>query len=428
MRNAGHEHSRPGFEPGRSPAMAVRQGVRGRVPAARRRAGRGPRSRAARRGLTDLRSRGTFHGLSSREESERLLRKTERFHLIQSGGGTGPTIPRQPILVVQGRCQLLRGSRASADERRKAKTLRPPNLFDIVSKRFFVLGTRQRFMAIESGEKTGPADGPDVPSRYSRQVLFEAIGREGQQRLMASSVALVGCGALGTVQASLLVRAGVGRVRIIDRDFVEESNLQRQILFDEEDVRALLPKAVAAEIKLRRTNSLVAIEGGVEDLNASTIGRLLDGFDLLLDATDNFDARYLLNDYAVNTGVPWVYGACVGSYGLTFPILPGETACLRCVFESAPPPGLSPTCDTAGVLGPIVGLVASLQAAEALKILSGRRERVSRRMAVMDVWEGRHEVIDLPPRDPDCPCCARREFPWLEGRLGSDTTVLGGRN
>ena len=283
-------------------------------------------------------------------------------------------------------------------------------------------------MAIESGEKNGPADGPDVPSRYSRQVLFEAIGREGQQRLMASSVALVGCGALGTVQASLLVRAGVGRVRIIDRDFVEESNLQRQILFDEEDVRALLPKAVAAEIKLRRTNSLVAIEGVVEDLNASTIGRLLDGFDLLLDATDNFDARFLLNDYAVNTGVPWVYGACVGSYGLTFPILPGETACLRCVFESAPPPGLSPTCDTAGVLGPIVGLVASLQAAEALKILSGRRERVSRRMAVMDVWEGRQDVIDLPPRDPDCPCCARREFPWLEGRLGSDTTVLCGRN
>src|SRR5258706_246090 len=245
---------------------------------------------------------------------------------------------------------------------------------------------------------------------------------------MAWSVALVGCGALGTVQASLLVRAGVGRVRIIDRDFVEESNLQRQILFDEEDVRALLPKAVAAEIKLRRTNSLVAIEGVVEDLNASTIGRLLDGFDLLLDATANFDARFLLNDYAVNTGVPWVYGACVGSYGLTFPILPGETACLRCVFESAPSPGLSPTCDTAGVLGPIDGLVASLQAAEALKILSGRRERVSRRMAVMDVWEGRQDVIDLPPRDPDCPCCARREFPWLEGRLGSDTTVLCGRN
>ena len=274
-----------------------------------------------------------------------------------------------------------------------------------------------------------PAGGrPEIPARYSRQILFEEIGSEGQARLMASKAVLVGCGALGTVQASLLVRAGVGTLRIIDRDFVEESNLQRQILFDEEDVRALLPKAVAAEKKLRATNSLVRVEGVVEDLNASTVARLLDGFDLILDATDNFDARFLLNDYAVKTGTPWIYGACVGSYGLTFPILPGETACLRCVFESAPPPGLSPTCDTAGVLGPIVGIVASLQAAEALKILTGRRERVTRRMAVMDVWEGRLDLIDQPPRDPACPCCFRREFSYLEGTLGSDTATMCGRN
>jgi adenylyltransferase/sulfurtransferase len=267
-----------------------------------------------------------------------------------------------------------------------------------------------------------------IPARYSRQVLFEEIGAEGQARLMESKVALVGCGALGTVQASLLARAGVGTLRIIDRDFVEESNLQRQILFDEEDARAILPKAVAAETKLRAMNSLVRVEGVVEDLNASTIGRLLDGFDLLLDATDNFDARFLLNDYAVKTGRPWIYGACVGSYGLTFPILPGETACLRCVFESAPPPGLSPTCDTAGVLGPIVGIIASLQAAEALKILTGRRERVTRKMSVVDVWEGRQDLIDLPPRRADCPCCGRREFSYLEGALGSDTATLCGRN
>ena len=187
----------------------------------------------------------------------------------------------------------------------------------------------------------------DVPARYSRQVLFEEIGHAGQARLMAARVALVGCGALGTVQASLLVRAGVGTLRIIDRDFVEESNLQRQILFDEEDVRALLPKAVAAERKLRATNSLVNVEGLVEDLNAASIGRLLEGFDLVMDATDNFDARFLLNDYCVKTGTPWVYGACVGSYGLTFPILPGDTACLRCVFETArrrasPPPATPP--------------------------------------------------------------------------------------
>src|SRR3989442_8668481 len=271
-------------------------------------------------------------------------------------------------------------------------------------------------------------DNADIPARYSRQVLFEEIGRDGQARLMASRVALVGCGALGTVQASLLVGAGVGTLRIIDRDFVEESNLQRQILFDEEDVRALLPKAVAAEKKLRATNSLVRVEGVVEALNDSTVARLLDGFDLILDATDNFDARFLLNDYAVKTGTPWIYGACVGSYGLTFPILPGETACLRCVFERAPPPGLSPTCDTAGVLGPIVGIVASLPAAEALKIPTRRRERVTRRMAVVDVWEGRQDLIDQPPRDPACLCCARREFSYLEGALGSDTATLCGRN
>ncbi|HEU4402477.1 MAG TPA: ThiF family adenylyltransferase, partial [Candidatus Polarisedimenticolia bacterium] len=262
----------------------------------------------------------------------------------------------------------------------------------------------------------------------SRQVLFDGIGREGQEKIIAARVALVGCGALGTVQASLLVRAGVGALRIIDRDFVEESNLQRQILFDEEDVRQVLPKAVAAERKLRAVNSLVKVEGLVEDLNAATIGRLLQGFDLVLDATDNFDARFLLNDWAVKTGTPWVYGACVGSYGLTFPILPGETACLRCVFESAPPPGLSPSCDTAGVLGSIVGIIASLQVAEALKILTGRRERVSRKMSVLDVWDGRQDQIDLPSRDPACPCCGAGEFAYLEGKLGSDTTTLCGRN
>ena len=277
----------------------------------------------------------------------------------------------------------------------------------------------------QDGTRTAPVA---IPARYSRQILFEEIGSDGQARLMASKVALVGCGALGTVQASLLARAGVGRLRIIDRDFVEESNLQRQILFDEEDARAILPKAVAAVKKLRAANSLIEVEGLVEDLNASTVDRLLGGFDLILDATDNFDARFLLNDYAVKTGTPWIYGACVGSYGLTFPILPGETACLRCVFESAPPPGMSPTCDTAGVLGPIVGLIASLQAAEALKILSGHRERVTRKMAVLDVWEGRQSFVDLPAREPDCPCCARREFSYLEGVSGSDTATLCGRN
>jgi molybdopterin-synthase adenylyltransferase len=268
----------------------------------------------------------------------------------------------------------------------------------------------------------------EIPARYSRQILFGGIGREGQARIMASRAVLVGCGALGTVQASLLVRAGVGTVRIIDRDFVEESNLQRQILFDEEDVRNLLPKAVAAERKLRAVNSLVTVEGLVEDVHASSVGRLLDGFDLIVDATDNFDTRFLLNDYAVKIGTPWIYGACVGSYGLTFPILPGETACLRCIFESAPPAGLSPSCDTAGVIGPLVGVIASLQAAEALKILAGRRERINRRITTLDLWDNERTMIDMPGRSPDCPCCVRREFPYLEGALGADATTLCGRS
>jgi molybdopterin/thiamine biosynthesis adenylyltransferase len=271
-------------------------------------------------------------------------------------------------------------------------------------------------------------EGATVHPRYSRQVLFSGIGKEGQARIISSRVALIGCGALGAVQAALLVRAGVGTLRIIDRDFVEESNLQRQILFDEEDVRAVLPKAAAAERKLRAANSLVNVEGIVEDVNASSIGRLLDGFDLIVDATDNFDARFLLNDYAVKSGTPWVYGACVGAYGLTFPILPHEGACLRCVFESAPPAGVSPSCDTAGVIGPIVSVIAGIQVAEALKVLSGNRDRVQRRITTIDLWENRHESIDLPPPVPDCPCCGRHDYPYLDGTLGADATTLCGRN
>jgi molybdopterin-synthase adenylyltransferase len=297
-----------------------------------------------------------------------------------------------------------------------------------MSKRFFFACSQTVRLEDSVTGNQGQQSSREIPSRYSRQVLFDGIGQEGQARLMASRVALVGCGALGALQASLLVRAGVGMLRIIDRDFVEESNLQRQILFDEEDVRDVLPKAAAAEKKLRAVNSLVSVEGVVEDLNASNIAALLDGFDLIADGTDNFEARYLINDYAVKTGTPWVYGACVGAYGLTFPILPGETACLRCIFESAPAPGISPTCDTAGIIAAIAGATASLQVAEALKILAGKRDRIQRRITVLDLWSNRHELINLPPRDPDCPCCGRRTFPYLEGTIGSEAGTLCGRN
>jgi molybdopterin-synthase adenylyltransferase len=264
--------------------------------------------------------------------------------------------------------------------------------------------------------------------RYSRQVLFNGIKSQGQAKICASRVAMVGCGALGTAQASLLVRAGVGTLRIIDRDFVDESNLQRQILFDEEDVRAVMPKAVAAEKKLRLANSLVNIEGVVDDVNASSIDRLLAGFDLIIDASDNFDVRYLINDFSVKNRIPWIYGACVSAHGLMFPILPGEGPCLRCVFESKPPAGVSLSCDTAGVIGPIVALIAAMQVSEALKMLSGAWGRVSRKITSIDLWENQYHSVNLPPINPDCPCCVRQEFPFLDGLFEAEVATLCGRN
>jgi adenylyltransferase/sulfurtransferase len=267
-----------------------------------------------------------------------------------------------------------------------------------------------------------------VHPRYSRQILFEGIGIKGQARIGSSRVVMVGCGALGAVQASLLVRAGVGTLRIIDRDFVDESNLQRQVLFDEEDVRSVLPKAIAAEKKLRAVNSLVQVEGVVEDVNPASIDRLMNGFDLIIDATDNFDVRYLINDYSVKNLVPWIYGACVGSHGLMFPIIPGESPCLRCVFEQKPPAGATQSCDTAGIIGPIVVAIAGMQVAEALKLLSGARDQISQKIVSIDLWENQFQSVNLPPMNPDCPCCARHEFPFLDGLLGAEATTLCGRN
>ncbi len=267
-------------------------------------------------------------------------------------------------------------------------------------------------------------------ARYARQVLFEKIGVEGQQRLGASRVVLIGCGALGTVLANTLVRAGVGRLRICDRDYIEQDNLQRQVLFDEDDIKANLPKAQAAAAKLARINSEVNVEPVVVDVNAGNIERLADGADLLLDGTDNFETRFLINDLAVKTNRPWVYGAVIGATGLCLTIIPHDTPCLRCVFEEAPPPEMNPTCETAGILASTVNVVASLQAVEAIKLLIGRKDQINRRLVNIDVWSGRFVNVKVQSAydDGNCPCCKRKEFPYLEGRMGSTATTLCGRD
>ena len=262
--------------------------------------------------------------------------------------------------------------------------------------------------------------------RYSRQILFRGIGEAGQEALLASHAAIVGCGALGSFHAAALARAGVGRITIIDRDFVEPSNLQRQWLFEERDAAEGLPKAVAAERRLAAINSGIEARGMVADLTAENADDLLGGTSLILDGTDNFEARYLINDFAVSRGIPWIYGAAVGSYGLAMAVIPGRTACLRCVYPE-PPSGAQPTCETAGVLNAIVSTVASLQVADALKILSGRAELVRGRITTVDVWEGGIRQIEGPGRDPECPTCGRGEFPFLEERR-RPPAVLCGRN
>ncbi len=266
--------------------------------------------------------------------------------------------------------------------------------------------------------------------RYSRQMRFPGIGEDGQKRLVESHVTLCGCGALGTVLANALVRAGVGHLRLIDRDFIETNNLQRQVLFDEHDVAANLPKAEAAARKLADVNSSVHVEPVVTDIDRTNIVELVQDADLILDGTDNFEIRYLINDAAVKLNKPWVYGGCIGSHGQTMTILPGQTPCLRCVFEAAPNPGEAGTCETAGVLSPIVNIVASFQVAEALKILAGKLDRINRELIYVDVWDNIQRRIKIARLlgKVDCPCCQRRRFEWLEGEHGAHTTSLCGRN
>jgi adenylyltransferase/sulfurtransferase len=262
--------------------------------------------------------------------------------------------------------------------------------------------------------------------RYSRQTLFGPIGKNGQERLGDSSVAIIGCGALGTVLANNLCRAGIGRLVIADRDYIELNNLQRQILFDEDDIARRLPKAIAAAEKLHRVNSTTKIEALVEDINFDGIESLVQNVDLVLDATDNFETRYLLNDVCVKYARPWIYSGVIASYGVTMNIVPGDTPCLRCIFPEMPLPGTTPTCDTAGVLNGIVGAIAGVAATEALKLLL-QSDKVSRAMFWMDVWENTSERIELP-RQPDCPSCGLHQYEFLDSLSGNSSTSLCGRD
>ncbi len=280
----------------------------------------------------------------------------------------------------------------------------------------------------DAGPFAEPAGAPKVvddflQEKYSRQILFAGLGLQGQQRLLASSAVIVGCGAIGAASASLLVRAGVGRIRILDRDFVEPSNLQRQTLFDESDARDALPKAVAAERKLKSINSTVSVEGLVADLNPKNAADLLQGFDIILDGADNFETRFLVNDFAVQSGGPWIYAAAVAAYGLTMTVLPGDTACLACLL-SDPSAGMEETCDTIGVLGPVVNLIASLQATEAIKLLSGKRDALHRRLISCNVWTGHFQSVQVQ-RNTQCRACIQKDFTYLHGQAQPHITMCG---
>ncbi len=267
-------------------------------------------------------------------------------------------------------------------------------------------------------------------ARYNRQMLWEPIGVQGQKKLRDAKILMVGCGALGTVLANTLGRAGVGHMTIIDRDFIEINNLQRQVLFDQQDIKDQLPKSVAAQRKLALINSDIDVEAVVADVNHTNIEQYAAGKDLLLDGTDNFETRFLINDVSIKLDIPWIYGACISAMGLGMVIRPGLTPCLRCIFETSPPPGMNPTCDTAGVLGPTVNVVASWQAMEALKLLTGNMAVVSKSLFSFDLWDNRYQQLNVSRAREiaDCPACKHRDFEYLTGKFGSSTTSLCGRN
>jgi len=260
--------------------------------------------------------------------------------------------------------------------------------------------------------------------RYSRQVLYPGVGERGQKLLARGHVAVVGCGATGAAAASLLARAGVGTLTLVDRDFVEESNLQRQVLFDEADARDALPKAEAARLKIAQFNSRTVVQAHVADLVPSNIHALLEGADILLDATDNFETRYLLNDYSIEQQRPWIYAAAVGAYAATMNVLPGETACLACLFPQ-PPSGLVETCDTSGILNTAVNFAASVEVTEAMKFLVGAKDKMRRTLLGRDLWTNdQSEICAATPR-PDCPVCQGRDLVYLKGENRPEITLCG---
>jgi molybdopterin/thiamine biosynthesis adenylyltransferase len=265
-----------------------------------------------------------------------------------------------------------------------------------------------------------------IVERYSRQTLFHGIGGEGQRRLASGRVAIVGCGATGSALAGLLARAGVGTLRIVDRDYVEASNLQRQSLFDEKDALESLPKAIAAARKIASFNSEIAVEAEVHDLTPANIEGLLEGMDLILDGTDNFETRYLLNDYAVKQSIPWIYSAAVGSYGVTMNILPAKTACLGCIFPDSPR-GIVETCETSGILNSAVNAVASIAVTEVLKLLVAGPDapQLRRTLLSFDLWTNEHGEISAAQPRPDCRACGTKDFIHLAGEGRAHITLCG---
>ena len=267
-----------------------------------------------------------------------------------------------------------------------------------------------------------------IDQRYSRQVLFNGIGKSGQEELASSRVVLVGAGALGASHAEMLARAGVGNLKIVDRDYVELSNLQRQTLYKESDAVERLPKAIAAQRRIREINSTINVEAVVADINRSNIESIIESNDLIIDGADNFQVRYLLNDACIKHDIPWIYGAAVSGYGATMTILPHKTPCLRCIFDEMPEPGSTPTCDTAGVIMPIIATISAIQVSEALKLLTGNAHLLHKTLIQQDIWENERTSIRPGSPDPECVCCGRSIFSFLDSTSDEFSAVLCGRD